>query len=282
MARLRQPATLVLTLAVLALPSAEATATPKAVSTAPPSLTEIPPGSKCPKGMALVPGGSFTLGKTKKAATVADTCLDLTEVTVAAYEKCITSGACTKPKAHVHKSGEPDQFCNYQHPEGRAEHPINCVDWDQATAYCSFVKRRLPSEEEWEWAARNGSKGDTFPWGPGKPDGTQANACGGECVKNAAKKGFEWASMYPGEDGHPETAPVASFGKDTDAWGVHDLAGNVSEWTSSKADPADAANLDRVARGGNFASSGTWLAITNRYTDEPSLRTYGIGFRCAR
>ena len=114
--------------------------------------------------MLAIPAGTFRMGandvgddaKPVHAVSVAAFCMDPTEVTVAAYKGCTscsapsTSGACTWGVA------------------GRDNHPINCVDWNQATAFCSAVGKRLPTEEEWEYAAR-GTPAWKFPWGNTPP-----------------------------------------------------------------------------------------------------------------
>ena len=105
--------------------------------------------------------------------------MDLTEVTVAIYDACVRAGSCTR-------AGGPDldPFCNEGKPE-RANHPINCVDWNQAMTYCNYIGARLPTEPEWEYAAR-GSDGRKYPWGNTPPNAHLLNACGDECVSYAA------------------------------------------------------------------------------------------------
>lgn len=91
-------------------------------------------------------------------------------------------------------------FCNWNVKE-RDQHPINCVDWGQADTYCKWIEGRLPTEAEWEYAAR-GAQGRKYPWGNGPgPDPTLLNACGSECV--VAHSG--WTAMYKGDDKWPET-----------------------------------------------------------------------------
>ena len=134
--------------------------------------------------------------------------IDRTEVTVAAYRACVEAGACTPP--------DVAEGCNWDR-EGRELHPVNCVDWEQAKAYCAFRDARLPTEWEWEKAAR-GSDGRRNPWGDAPADCRVAvldegggNGCG------AGDTTFEVGSRPAGAT--PE--------------GVVDLIGNVWEWTST-------------------------------------------------
>src|SRR5260221_718259 len=104
----------------------------------------VPPGAgTCPGGMRFVPGGSYTLVETKEDATVRGFCIDAIEVTVAAYEACAASGACTAPISEcVDPDMSPDtivgcsKYCNVGHAD-RLDQPVNCVDWNQATRYCA-------------------------------------------------------------------------------------------------------------------------------------------------
>ncbi len=115
--------------------------------------------------------------------------------------------------------------------ERRENHPINCVDWEQARAYCVTESGRLPTEEEWEYAARGGSEQRVSPWGSDAPKLGLLNACGGECERALAPLGVRLRPIYPEDDGYPMTAPVGSFPKGAGKWGHTDLAGNV--WQST-------------------------------------------------
>jgi formylglycine-generating enzyme required for sulfatase activity len=235
--------------------------------------------------MAPIPGGSYALGD--RTVTVAPYCLDVTEVTVSSYAACMNAGACSEPGQFVNEQGNGRTFCNWKNP-GRALHPINCVDWSQATSFCGWASKRIPSEGEWEWAARNGPDGSTFAWGDQVPDVQRGNFCGKECPPNAASKGFAaWTSMANvGNDGFPETAPVGSFPQGDNRWGVHDLDGNVWEWTSSTVDATAAA---RVTRGGAWTQNTSTFIVgvagvhaSFRDGQAPSVRNPNLGFRCAR
>jgi formylglycine-generating enzyme len=113
-----------------------------------------------PVPMVAIPGGSFAMGESHRKVTVAHFSLDTTEVTVGSYAACVASERCS-----VASLGN---FCNAGKP-GNEAHPINCVDWNQAVAYCAATGKRLPTEEEWEWAARGGERGWTYAWGDDPP-----------------------------------------------------------------------------------------------------------------
>lgn len=239
--------------------------------------------SPCAPEMALIPAGRFALGAMKTEVTVGRYCLDVNEVTVADFKLCVDASACRAPDEYVAKHDDWGQFCNWQRTD-RRDHPVNCVDWSQATAYCAWAKQRLPTESEWEWAARSGDKGWNYPWGNDAPDGTQANACGVECAKAFNQKMTETVMpLYTANDGWEDTAPVGSFPKGDDRWGVHDLAGNVAEWTDGAFDDV-AIEVARVQRGGHWRLSdgrGADLMAAARERREPESRRGSAGFRCA-
>lgn len=211
----------------------------------------------CPASMALIPGGEFTTVETREHARVTAFCLDRTEVTVAAYDTCVRSGDCSAAYLS-HQTGThapvEDSLCNGASAE-YANHPANCIDWNQADTYCSAMGLRLPTDAEWEWAARSGVNAWTYPWGNEPPDN---RAC--------------WYKR----DG---TCGVASFPAGDNPWGVHDLSGNVLEWTSGFYNGN--ANL-RVIRGGGWLNAGeTMLTAGTRYGYTPTDRRPLVGFRCA-
>jgi formylglycine-generating enzyme required for sulfatase activity len=181
----------------------------------------------------------------------------------------------------------------------KAKHPINCVDWEQAREACEARGARLPTEAEWEFAAR-GSDGRIYPWGDDPPSGQLLNGCGKECV--AWQKAHPDAdnppsAMYADDDGFATTAPVGSFPKGKSRYGVQDVVGNVWEWVAdsyaaydpslaqtTQADPkGPSAGADRVIRGGAWnASRPSWVRPSFRFHAAPSARSYGFGFRCAK
>ncbi len=201
--------------------------------------------------MAALPGGTYTMGERKDTVTVAGFCMDRTEVTAEAYGACVKAGQCTAD--HLNGSNS-----NYG-VAARAKHPINYVDWGQATTYCRAQGKRLPTEEEWEWAARGGSEGRTFPWGEAQAD---AQLC--------------WSGISK----RTGTCPVGSFPAGDTPGCLHDMAGNVWEWTSSNFDDTPAA---RVARGGRWYDDyGSSVRARLRSRSAPASRNGDLGFRCAR
>src|SRR5262249_22284856 len=141
--------------------------------------------------------------------------------------------------------------CNYGVP-GRGDHPINCVDWLQADAFCKAYGKRLPTEEEWEWAARGGARGTTYPWGD-EPPGKQV------C--------WDGEGSELGKGSRQLTCAVGSHRAGDSPLGIHDLAGNVWEWTSS-IHTAEA----RVYRGGGWsAGDAPGVRASDRSRGEPSF-----------
>jgi formylglycine-generating enzyme required for sulfatase activity len=218
------------------------------------------------------------MGDRHDTVTVEPLCMDVTEVTLSAYSECVSGNGCSEPNPYATDSANKwDRGCNWRRP-GAEHHPVNCVDWNQATAYCAWAGKRLPSEEEWEWAARGGSEGRIYPWGSAPPTADRLNACGTECVRWAkANVGEDLLAMYPADDGWPMTAPVGSFPGGATAQGLQDMAGNVWEWTSS-----NYGGGARVRRGGSWRYDQVSLvrsALRTRST--PSFRIASLGFRCA-
>ena len=132
-----------------------------------------------------------------------------TEVTVAQYRTCVEAGACTEPE--IGRNLKRD--CNF-YVFGRANHPVNCVTWHQASAFAAWVGGRLPSREEWIYAATSGGQSWKFPWGDEPVDLTRAH----------------WGSPR----GKLRTYPVCSRPKGNSFHGVCDLVGNLEEWTGAQ------------------------------------------------
>jgi formylglycine-generating enzyme required for sulfatase activity len=219
--------------------------------------------------MLYIPKGTFQMGsndgdpdeKPLRQVPVEAFCIDRTEVTVGAYAKCVETNKCIPAPKTVRWEGYTtqevefySQFCNAGRI-GRKEHPINCVDWNMSKAYCETLGKQLPTEEEWEYAAR-GTDGRDYPWGNDKPSKDVLNACGDECVTMLQTKGKTISSMYKGDDSFPDTAPVNSFPAGASPFNAVDMAGNVSEWTSSpdmrNYDRNQKSEINRVFRGGSW------------------------------
>jgi len=257
--------------------------------------------------MVAVPAGTFQMGSPgdigdadehpPHPVTLSAYCIDRTEVTVAAYAACVAAGACRAPPLTVHWSSYSaedvkrySRWCNRtDHPD----HPINCVDWNQAKAYCESLNKRLPSEAEWEYAAR-GTEGWTYPWGNDAPAANRLDLCGTECAAMARRDlQDDWKALYDGDDGWETTVPVGHYPEGASPFGVLDMAGNVWEWTAdwygpypetAQTDPQGAATgTSRVSRGGGWASRGAHSARTaDRNWIDPKARDCDLGFRCAR
>ncbi|MCC6300569.1 MAG: SUMF1/EgtB/PvdO family nonheme iron enzyme [Anaerolineales bacterium] len=205
--------------------------------------------------------------------------MDQLEVTNAMYALCVNAGVCDLPQSL--ESGR--RFDYYENPEFK-DYPVVYVTWGQAKTYCEWADRRLPTEAEWERAAR-GDDLRTFPWGEDKPDGRFAN--------------FNMLVT--------DTSRVGSYAMGASPFGVLDMAGNVAEWTNdfygfnfyslaeslNPVGPAASASLNRVVRGGSLGDAEINIRVSKRssvkgsnlnavpgsdlYLGEFSPR---IGFRC--
>jgi formylglycine-generating enzyme required for sulfatase activity len=251
--------------------------------------------------MALVQGATFLMGSADDGETPSDEtprhpvsvrsfCLDRTEVTVGAYAACpgCSSLAMSVDFEGLTPNGRAfdSQFCNGPDAEG---HPVNCVDWHQARTYCEASGRRLPTEAEWEIAAR-GQEGRTYPWGSAPPSARRLNTCDGACSRmltarrEAVGKG-RWPGMYTDDDGASATSPVGRYPDGATPDGVLDLAGNVWEWTESPYCPYgkdDCGDSRRVLRGGGWDTTESQdVRAARRYPSAPTARGRSIGFRCA-
>jgi serine/threonine-protein kinase len=242
--------------------------------------------------MVYIPPATATLGAGLELREVTLTrgfFIERYEVTVRAYQACIAQSRCSgadhvsiTPETQVGAAPTQDQDdfvdtwsrrCNS--PRGEGNHPINCVDYANAESYCRFRDRRLPTEAEWELAARGLSQ-RPYPWGDDDP--ACAHACfnkNGECRASGQAVATCPAGVHPG-DRTPE--------------GIHDLAGNVAEWVSDGlvfpipggVDPqGDPAAPLKVVRGGSFYDGPEKLLATYRTGVAPVTAHATIGFRCA-
>jgi formylglycine-generating enzyme required for sulfatase activity len=266
----------------------------------------VEPTRACPNGMATIPGGTFFMGSDEDPGasrpahrvSLSPYCMDLFEVTTEGYKACSDRGECKHAGVVNEWAGVSgterrtyDPLCNARDPMNRGRHPINCVDWEMAQTYCAARGARLPTEAEWELAAR-GNEGRRYPWGDAAPSARLLNACGKECVEWGRRNHTEESALFTDGDGWATTAPVGSFPEGQSRYGVQDLVGNVWEWVADNWGPYSPDAVDdprgspsgreRVIRGGgwNGAYAG-WMRATFRYHDPPDTKSYGIGFRCA-
>ena len=199
---------------------------------------------------------------------LSDYWIDRTEVTVARYRQCVAAGRCTEPP---YTSGA-ERF-------DRPDMPVVLVSWNDASAFCAFAGGRLPTEAEWERAAK-GLKGRRYPWGQ----------VYNPLLANHGR--LTWDPLDPG-DGFLEIAPVGSFPDGRTPDGIVDLAGNVDEWVLDYYSPEhprvsavnprgpDSGN-ERVIKGGSYASARPWLRGASRSRESPGVRRPTRGFRCVR
>ena len=160
---------------------------------------------------------------------------------------------------------------------GRAEHPVILVSWNDAQAYCHWVGKRLPTEAEWEYAARAGIT-TKFWWGDELPTSQTVGNFADETHRRAFAK-RHWPIVEQYTDGFARTAPVGSF--TPNAWGLYDMAGNVAEWVSAR-NNNEGQGQTYVAHGGSWVSIPEALQHAVRETLLPTTAKSSVGFRCAQ
>jgi formylglycine-generating enzyme required for sulfatase activity len=204
---------------------------PKAQQT-PTVQPSAPPGAR--PGMIFIPTTDFFMGFTPDVGGmepghiqhVEAFYIDALETTVSEYVECVHAGRCQLPN-------DRNRACNLSRRKAdkrRARHPVNCIVYDAAVAYCQFRGKRLPTTAEWQLAAR-GTDRRLYPWGNEEP---------GEQLCWQGRRGFD----------HATTCPVGSFPGGKSPFGVLDMSGNVAEWTSSVG--GDIHDRDRVVEGGSY------------------------------
>jgi sulfatase modifying factor 1 len=247
----------------------------------PKSERDCPVVKSCPSGMSLIPGGKSRQGP---YPYVCSFCLDLTEVAVAAYSRCVTAKVCAEPNPYDGTDRKSSwQFaCNWKHPDGHANHPINCISVTDARTYCTWRGARLPTGSEYFWASAGGDEDRPFPWGSAPPDGTRVNGCGKECGEKADREGRAHGMPYfPWRDNYPETAPVGSFPAGNGRWGNADLSGNVCEYTEDAVRGVCGGSFLIILVGDSLPMSAMFRAGSCDHSADPTGRSAEDGFRCA-
>lgn len=229
---------------------------------------------EAPNPMVIIPAGPFIMGTDNRLpdegpAHTVDLpafAIDLYEVTNLQYKAFMD--------ATGHRS--PAHFRNRTFPAGKADHPVTFVTWDDARAYCAWAGKRLPTDEEWEKAAR-GADGRMFPWG-------------NQFDINKANTPQRWGRL--GHNG--DTTPVGAFPDGRSPYGLYDMSGNVWEWTASwyqpypgNVHPSESyGEKYKVLKGGSwwdcsFYKCGISAPVFNRAFFLRSTRNKSFGFRCA-
>lgn len=226
--------------------------------------------------------------------TLSPYCLDVHEVTVGAYRACVKSGSCGAPLGGASLAGEVDAAVIAEisvHCTSAAALAANCVDWTMAETYCRSVGGALPTEAQWEFAAR-GTEGRRFPWGEELPTGLHVNVIGAERELTAFQQAQHMERPIVGSDGFVGVAPPGRFPAGATPDGVQDLGGNLSEWTADWVGPYTTAAVSdptgpvvgayRVTRGGSFFTlDRVDMTGAMRRGSAPVVRDPTIGFRCA-
>lgn len=228
-----------------------------------------------PNEMVSIPAGEFLMGTDERLPDEGPPHkVDLPSFWIDKYE--VTN---LQYQHFIEQAGRraPEHFVQRHFPPGKADHPVTFVSWFDAEAYCKWAGKRLPTDEEWEKAAR-GDDGRTFPWGD-------------EFRLQVANTPVRWSSL--GLEG--DTTPVGAFPDGASPYGLNDMSGNVWEWTASwyKAYPGNTRESEnygekyRTLKGGSwwdcsFYKCGISAPVYNRSFFSPKVKNSSFGFRCAK
>jgi eukaryotic-like serine/threonine-protein kinase len=267
-----------------AMPSGSASSSSAPYASLASAETDAAKSTDPPNGMVYVPAAKFTMGSDKddaneKPAHVVTIShgffLDKTEVRASDYAACVGVNECSGNHLRSPDAKDTVNGCNLGDDAATAKHPANCIDQEQAIAYCKYSGKRLPTEAEWELAAR-GTDGRTYPWGNQKPTTCWMAIVGGVSGACARKGTWEVGTTADGRS----------------PFGAYDMSGNVWEWvvdgyesypTSDVTDPVvPGTGLRAVLRGGSWDYSMGAARTTSRLALSRGIAQISTGFRCAK
>ena len=248
--------------------------------------------------MVLIPAGEFQMGDAfnegDSSERPVDTVyldafyMDVYEVTNAQYKKFVQATGHKEPEGYIYVNGSWVLGKPWQDKNLNGDNqPVMCVTWFDAVAYAEWAGKRLPTEAEWEYAARGGLKGKRFVWGDDWPPPKNA----GNFADETAKKTFPgWAIIDGYDDGYAYTAPVGKF--TPNGYGLYDMAGNIWEWCadwydsnyyaiSLKSNPiGPSSGSYRVLRGGSWNFYDMFNLRVAARALFPMNGYVNVGFRC--
>lgn len=269
------------------------------------ALVAMLSGPAAPSDLVTIPAGPLLMGSEQgepaerpvHRVTISAFSIGRREVTTVEFAAFVTAtGHVTDPERtgvgwHWDGHWREVRGADWQHPRGPGsslreldQHPVVQASWNDASRYCAWRGQRLPTEAEWERAAR-GEGARIYPWGESPPRVD---------TNYRASYGADRCCRADGADGHLFTAPVGSFPSGRSPFGVDDMAGNVWEWVedwfdpeyyrrSPAADPVNGTRTGRkVIRGGGWGNDPWGLRSTLRHANPPDIGLSMVGFRCAR
>ena len=235
-----------------------------------------------PANMVLIPEEKFQMGSDNKTSKQIDEkpfhevllsayYIDKFEVSNRQYKKFITATGYPAPFVNNKDWAKPFNWINNNYPKNKADFPVVLVSWEDATAYAKWAGKRLPTEAEWEKAARGGLVNNAYPFGNG--------------IR------FNQASFDKGYVRGRKVEPIGSY--QANPYGIFDMSGNVWEWCQDwysekyyqsspyKNPPGPDNGTYKVFRGGSWISDKKYLRCANRGKNTPGYKSPSLGFRCA-